>query len=130
MPEPLSRLPIDARPPPWLRRHHLLWIASTNHAAVAAEFPDPALRNTVLHWLAAGRPVVVCQQSNGHARVGSQARVAVGIPLPLAQGKQRVVLSVAPEWVAHSAPPPLLRDVILRIPGPRRVVLMRLDWSE
>ena len=122
MPEPLS-----GRPPPWLRRHHLVWIAPAHYASVAAEIPDRALRGAAANWLAAGWPVVVCQQSNGRVRVARKARITVGMPLPLAQGKRRVALSIAPEWIAGTAPPQLLRDAIPRLPEPRRAALMRLD---
>ena len=46
------------------------------------------------------------------------------MPLPLAQGKRRIALMVAPESIAGSAPPPLLRDVIPRLPqiAARRLV--------
>ena len=124
MTEPPSRHPIEARPPRWLRRHRLLWIAPAHHAAVGAQIPDTSLRDTIANWLAAGWPVIVCQQL--HARVGPLAQVAVGMPLPLAQGKRRVALAVAPEWIARALAPPLLRDVIPRLPEFRQAGLLEL----
>ena len=124
--EPLPCPTVEIRPPSWLRRHHLLWIAPAHHAAVGAEVPDAALRGAVASGLAAGWPVVVCQQSNGRGQRDSQARVAVGMPLPLAQGKRRVAILIAPEWIADTAAPPFLRDVIPCLPESRRAALVRL----
>ena len=45
----------------------------------------------------------------------------------LPQAKRRVALSIAPEWIARTAPPPLLADVIPRLPETRRAALKQLD---
>ena len=45
----------------------------------------------------------------------------------LPQAKRRVALSIAPEWIADTAPPLLLADAIPRLPEPRRAAFMRLD---
>ena len=112
--------------PPWLHRHHLLWIARPHHDAVSAGIPDRSLRSIVADWLAAGWPLVVCQQSTGQVCYGPLERVAVGMPLPLAQGRRRISLMVAPQSIAGSAPPPLLHDVIPRLPQSRRAALLQL----
>jgi len=126
MAEPQSRHPIAGPEPAWLRRHRLLWVAPAHHDAVGAEIPDASLRKTVANWLAADRPLVVRQQTDAHARDGQRTRVAVGMPLPRAQGKQRAAFAVAPEWIAHTAPPPFLRDALSRLPESWSAPLLRL----
>ena len=111
---------------PCLRRHQLLWIARSHHDALSAEIPDRSLRSIVADWLAAGWPLVVRQQSTSQVRVGSLDRVAVGMPLPLAEGRRRIGLMVASQSIEGSAPPPLLRDVIPRLPQWRRPALLHL----
>jgi phosphoribosyl-dephospho-CoA transferase len=112
--------------PPWLRRHRLLWIARLHHDAVIADIPDRSLRSIVADWLAADWPLVVRQQSTGQACLGASEPVAVGMPLPLALGRRRIALMVASRSIAGSAPPPLLRDVIARVPQSRRAALLQL----
>ena len=126
MTEPAALGRSNAHPPRWLRRHRLLWIAPEHHAAVGAEISGTSLRSTVVNSLAAGWPVVVRQQAPEHERDRPNHRVAVGMPLPPTQRKQRVALSVAPEWIADTAPPPLLRAVLVGLPQSRRPGLLRL----
>lgn len=129
--EPSARHRIEGSPP-WLRRHRMVWIAPAHHARVAAEIPDRPLRGIVANGLAAGWPVVVRQQTREDIRLGVQDEIAfdmlaVGMPLPPAQGKGRVALSVAREWIARTAPPPLLAAAIPHLPEPRRAGLLRLE---
>lgn len=112
---------------PWLRRHRLVWIAPGHHAAVSADIHDGAVRSVVADWLSAGRPFVVRQQAVDPARIGALERVAVGMPLPLVEGKRRIALTIAPEWIAQTAPLPLLSDVISRLPQPLRGSLLELN---
>jgi len=109
-----------------LRRHHLLWIARPHHDALSAQIPDRSLRVIVADWLAAGWPLVVRQQSTAQVRFGPLDRVAVGMPLALAEGRRRIALMVKPQSIERSAPPPLLRDVIPRLPQSRRATLSQL----
>ncbi|NYZ12546.1 malonate decarboxylase holo-[acyl-carrier-protein] synthase [Azospirillum sp. RWY-5-1] len=86
-----------------LPRHCLVWAAPE-----WAEPADPRDRALVMEWLALGRPAIVRRPLPGEAA----SRVPLGIPLPLAQGRRRVALSVPPAALRRTEPPPRLADAL------------------
>lgn len=86
-----------------LARHRLVWAAPER-----AEPADPRHRALVLEWLAIGRPAIVRRPFPGEPA----GRIPLGIPLPLAEGRRRVALSVPPHALRRTEPPPLLSEVL------------------
>lgn len=86
-----------------LPRHRLVWAAPER-----AEPADPRDRALVLEWLAVGRPAIVRRPLPGEPA----GRIPLGIPLPLAQGRRRVALSIPPGALRRTEPPPLLADAL------------------
>jgi phosphoribosyl-dephospho-CoA transferase len=96
-----------------LRRHHLVWVAPDHHPALAGAVTDPALREAVAALLAAGSPLVVRRQPPlDGASSASSPTLALGMPLPPAQGRQRLAFAVPATAIVRGSPPPRLADAI------------------
>jgi len=88
--------------------------------------PDMAREPLLAGWADAGFPLVVRR-----AACGDEAgAIPLGLPLPPAQGKRRVGLSLPSRAILRSGPPPLLGEAVAAAPTAWRAVigdLLRLD---
>ena len=105
-----------------LPRHTLVWIARSSRPEVIAASTDAQVRDTVGRWLDRGLPLIVRRRD-----AASQAHdVALGLPLPPAQGKQRIALRATSAAIAQRSDPPRLGEIIDRLPAVWRSVLSEL----
>ena len=91
-----------------IERHTLVWIAPHRYCDVAAL--DGREQAVLQQWLAAGRPLIACRRDS------LCDEVALGFPLPPAQGKRRIAVKAPLHAVARVSPPPLLADVLRSMP--------------
>jgi phosphoribosyl-dephospho-CoA transferase len=133
-----------------LSRHTLVWIKPQYSKDVAAQITEDVLRAQVDAWLAADRPLVVARQPEdvgaGHAREQKDNRghgpllqdrfsvgkktgetISVGLALPPAQGKVRIVLNVNASDIGRHTPPLKLSDAIANAPTEWQPALAELD---
>ncbi|MEG2803445.1 malonate decarboxylase holo-[acyl-carrier-protein] synthase [Stenotrophomonas sp.] len=85
-------------------RHTLVWLAP--QAGWRADVP--AREPRLLAWFAQGAPAVVARR----AADDPDPRLRLGVPLPPAEGKQRLALRVARQDIARQLAPPTLGAVI------------------
>jgi phosphoribosyl-dephospho-CoA transferase len=107
-------------------RHNMVHPAPAAWADLLAERPDMAREPLLAGWADAGFPLVVRRP----ACADEAAAIPLGLPLPPAQGKRRIALSLPPHAILRSGPPPLLREAAVSAPaGWRDVIadLVRLD---
>lgn len=101
---------------PTLRRHQLAYLTAMGWEEALRWPAAQAVAPQLHHWAAQGLPLVVTRQGTCTATPG---RIALGWPAPLRDGRQRIVLNVAPKSVAwfdefpeaHKALPLLPRSV-------------------
>ncbi len=99
-----------------MRRHALVWVARDHHHALIEAVSDPVPREIVAQFLAAGSPLVVrCQPVPDGSSPPKLATLAMGLPLPPAQGKQRLAFSVPAQAIVHSSQPLRLAEVIPQV---------------
>jgi phosphoribosyl-dephospho-CoA transferase len=110
-----------ARP---ISRHDFIWINRHSQSEVAERVADADLSGIVRKWLAAARPLIVRQQTEGHPATAN--RVAAGLPLPPNEGKRRIALTLRLREINRIAHPPLLAAVIPRLPVQWRSPLSKL----
>lgn len=84
-------------------RHTLVWLAA--HADWRADVP--AHDGRLADWFARGWPAVVARR----AADDPDSRMRLGVPLPPAEGKQRLALRVPLQDIVRQAPPPTLAEV-------------------
>lgn len=105
-----------------LRRHGMVYPSPPAWAALVALRADLAAEPLVAGWGWAGYPLVVrrptCEDAAG--------TISLGLPLPPAQGKRRIGVSLAPEAIVHAAPPPLLAKAAAAAPSGWRESIDRL----
>lgn len=92
-----------------MRRHDLVWLDPQAPWQVLTAGADARLRA----WAQARLPFVVARRDPA----SDEHQVRLGVPLPLAEHRQRLSLRVDPSAVLRSAPPPLLTEVAADI-GP------------
>lgn len=110
-----------------LRRHWLVWVAQAFHPMLGAQVTDLTLRDIASRFLAANWPLVMCRQGIAAGELaGAHTPIALGMPLPPAQGKHRIAFAVPPATIARTAPPPVLADLIPRLPLVWRAPLRQL----
>jgi phosphoribosyl-dephospho-CoA transferase len=112
-----------------LSRHTLVWIRPECRASVAAQVTDDAMHMQVADWLAADRPLVIARQPCGEVLSDtiSVGTIAMGLALPLAQGKRRIALVVAAHDIVRHTPPLLLADALAHAPAAWQPALAELD---
>lgn len=111
-----------------LPRHTMVTPAPAAWAALLAARPDLAREPLLARWASAGYPLVARRPACGD----DAGAIPLGLPLPPAQGKQRIAVSLKPRDIAGSARPPLLRDVVSAAPAAWQATiaaLLRLDPS-
>ena len=106
-----------------LARHTLAWPTASGFAALGAQATDAVARDALARWKTRDWPLIV------RRRVPDMAAelVALGLPLPPAEGKRRLAFSLPPIGVGRHQPPPPLRTVIARVPARWRAALAELD---
>lgn len=102
-----------------LARHDLVWLRDWRRHARAV--PDDALMR-LDDWFGRDRPAIVRRPAPG-----DPDGVALGVALPAGHGCRRIALTLAPEAVVRSAPPPLLNEVVDSAPARWREPLARLS---
>ena len=102
-----------------MHRHDLAWIAP--HATWTALVPQSDAR--LRAWVQARLPLVVARRDP--AVDGTLLRL--GVPLPLAEQRQRLALRIDPTQVLRYSPPPTLDTVIATLPAAWRPALKALQ---
>jgi len=101
-----------------MHRHDLVWIDPQAPWQTLSAGAEPRLRA----WAQARLPFVVARRDP--ATDGAQLRL--GVPLPLAEQRQRLSVRVPADAIQRSAPPPQLGVVAAQIPAPWRDTLQAL----
>ncbi|KTF38128.1 malonate decarboxylase holo-[acyl-carrier-protein] synthase [Xanthomonas vesicatoria] len=99
-------------------RHALVWLR--DEAQWQAH--TPGTRPRLQQWFAAGLPAVVAR-GDGSQAPGS---VRLGVPLPPAEGKQRLALQASMVEIVRCSAPLSLEAVIAHAPGARQPALQAL----
>ncbi|MFI8570688.1 malonate decarboxylase holo-[acyl-carrier-protein] synthase [Stenotrophomonas bentonitica] len=86
-----------------MRRHDLVWLDPQAPWQVLSAGAEARLRA----WAQARLPFVVARRDP----TSDEHQLRLGVPLPLAEHRQRLSLRVDPSAVLRSAPPPLLTEV-------------------
>ncbi|MFC6841112.1 malonate decarboxylase holo-[acyl-carrier-protein] synthase [Xanthomonas theicola] len=86
-----------------LARHELVWLA----ADAPWQARTPGAQARLRAWFAAGHPAIVARGDRGD----DAQQLRLGVPLPPAEGKQRLSLSAAPGAVLRQRAPPTLDEV-------------------
>lgn len=109
-----------------LPRHAMVAAAPQAWRAMLAARPDLAVDPLVAEWADAGRPLVARRAAEGDP----PHLTPLGLPLPPAQGKRRIALSLPAHAILGSSAPPTLKDAAPSAPGAWRPAvdeLVRLD---
>jgi malonate decarboxylase holo-[acyl-carrier-protein] synthase len=109
-----------------LPRHTMIKPSPRAWAALMAQRPDLANRPFVAGWADAGYPLVVRRPLCSD----KPRTVSLGLPLPPAQGKHRIAVTLDPDDILRVDPPPLLSAASVSAPACwRRCIdqLIRLD---
>ncbi len=94
-------------------RHTMVKPSPRAWSALMAQRPDLANEPLVAGWVDAGYPLVVRRPlCSDDAR-----KVALGLPLPLAQDKRRIAVTLDPDDILRADPPPLLSAAVLSAPA-------------
>ncbi|MBZ9602910.1 malonate decarboxylase holo-[acyl-carrier-protein] synthase [Phyllobacterium chamaecytisi] len=107
-------------------RHTMVKPSPRAWSALMAQRPDLANEPLVAGWVDAGYPLVVRRSLCSD----DAQKVALGLPLPLAQGKRRIAVTLDPDDILRADPPPLLSAAVLSAPAcwhPCIAQLIRLD---
>jgi phosphoribosyl-dephospho-CoA transferase len=111
---------------PRLERHSLVRAAPAAWAAMLAGRGDLSGEPLLIGWAQRGWPLIarrpVCDDIPG--------AVPLGLPLPPASGRRRLQLSLAPEEIIDSRPPPRLAEAMAAAPAAWRsaiALLVALD---
>jgi phosphoribosyl-dephospho-CoA transferase len=102
-------------------RHMLVQCLPLSGGAAAVANSEDA--NLVHDWIAADRPFITrmrCQEDAvGH--------IPLGLPLPLANAKRRIALTIEPSLMKSIRPPPLLQDAVGALPLEFRTRVVKLS---
>ncbi len=115
----------DPQSSPPLPRHTLVWPVTAAWNDLLAQAPDAGARVAIARSLAAAWPLVVRRVDPPAAP--PPAEVAVGLPLPPAEGKRRLAFALQRRQVARHAPPLSLWRVAAALPSPWQRPLATLD---
>jgi phosphoribosyl-dephospho-CoA transferase len=94
-------------------RHQIVRLVPGAWPAVVEAHPVLKALPAARDWAAFGRPLIARRTASGDG----EGMVPLGLPLPPSLGKQRLVISVPPEWVMASDNPPLLSDAMTVAPA-------------
>ena len=95
-----------------LDRHQIVRLDPVAWPALVEAHQAVKAMPAVWEWLALGRPLIARRPVSG-AREGM---VPLGLPLPPSICRQRLVITVPPEWVMAWENPPLLSDAMTVAP--------------
>lgn len=101
--------------PPYPRQS-LVWVRPDAWRALMASRPDLAALPRVATWALQGHPLIVRREGNEQAQ-GTDDRVPLGLPLPPAEGGQRIFLHMPRTAIVTQGPCPLLRDLLNAAPA-------------
>jgi len=107
-------------------RHTMVKPSPRAWAALMAQHPDLANEPFVAGWADAGYPLVVRRPLCSD----DPRTVPLGLPLPPAQGKHRIAVTLDPDDILRADPPPLLSAAAISAPACWRSSidqLIRLD---
>ena len=96
-------------------------------SAMLADFTELAAELLVVDWAGQGRPVIARRPACGDLATG---QVPLGLPLPPAQERRRLMLRLPVEGLTSAVPPPLLRDAAIQAPmlwRPTIAAILALD---
>jgi len=102
-----------------LRRHTLVWLPA-DHGWQAQ---SPALAVRLRAWFDAGHPAIVARRVPG----ATSDTLALGVPLPPDEGKQRLALNAPRASLLRRAPLPTLETVMAAAPQAWRTALSTLQ---
>ena len=97
--------------PEMFPRHTMVKPLSRAWAALMMQRPDLASEPLVAGWADAGFPLVVRR-----ALCETPQTISLGLPLPPAQGKRRIALTLDRNDILAAEPPPLLSDAVVSAP--------------
>jgi phosphoribosyl-dephospho-CoA transferase len=95
------------------RRHQLVRVHPAAWPAALASVPRLRPGPLLAAWAARGLPLVVRRRMEGEP----PGTVPLGLPLPLAEGRRRIALSIAESAIAGRLEPPLLAAVRNAVPA-------------
>jgi malonate decarboxylase holo-[acyl-carrier-protein] synthase len=99
--------------PEILPRHTMVKPSPRAWAALMVQRPDLAKKPVVAGWADAGYPLVVRRQLLSD----DPRTVSLGLPLPPAQGKHRIAVTLDPDDILRADPPPLLSAAAVSAPA-------------
>ncbi len=102
-------------------RHAIVRVRVAAAEEVCVHGGDTASGARAAAWIAAGLPLVVRRQDDT-----PRDALALGLCLPLAEGKRRIALTVPLASIAGIAPPPALEDVAASAPAAWRIAIVAL----
>ena len=96
-----------------LPRHTLVWIDVRRRDGFIRCVEDVSAQALVDEWLARDRPLIVRRRD----AATDADHLALGVPLPPAEGRRRIAVAARPDIVVRACEPPLLRDTAGRLPA-------------
>ncbi|PPU75666.1 malonate decarboxylase holo-[acyl-carrier-protein] synthase [Xanthomonas cucurbitae] len=99
-------------------RHALVWL----RAAAQWQALTPGTQPRLQHWFAAGLPAVVARRDGSEA----SGAMRLGVPLPPAENKQRLALTVHVDDIARCTAPLALDAVLAHAPETAQAALQAL----
>ena len=112
-----------------LGRHTLVWALPGNRNAILDSAVGDSARLAIDDWISANRPFIVTRQCELPSKPIVKPivkSIAVGLPLPPAQGKRRIGLQLPANAIAKTACLPRLTDVVDSAPANWRLSLRQL----
>lgn len=106
-----------------LHRHQLVYLRDEAWLRLQAAQTDPERAACVAHWAQHRLPVVVTRQAPEQSE---PAVIALGLPAPLAWGRQRIAFSVSQHEILYFDEFPLLDKVLPGLAAPQRRRLKKL----
>jgi phosphoribosyl-dephospho-CoA transferase len=94
-------------------RHTMVKPSPRAWATLMAQRPDFANEPLVAGWVDTGYPLIVRRPLCSD----DPRKVPLGLPLPLAQGKRRIAVSLDPDDILRADPPPLLSAAAILAPA-------------
>jgi len=105
-----------------LDRHTLVWLKPRERERMYAVARDEGRRDALRRWFASDWPLVVRRPD----RPMPADAVALGLPLPPSEGKQRLGFEVENNAISRFLPPLRLQDAARVLPSPWRMPLDQL----
>lgn len=108
-------------------RHNIVRVDATHWRTALAAPLTKQHAGLVDAWFALGHPAVV--RRSGEEETRAAWTVALGIPLPLSNGKLRIPLLLAADAIVTIEPPPILESAISSAPVAWHGALRELDTA-